>query len=139
MAVDFSVSGTIELCPPVPLAQLWELFHNGRFEVAPHGATEVALTALLRRAHWLLVPDADSGTDEQGRPKTIRYLRVQDPGIGSWGINERLRDLSALMGAAHEFDGELRFSGDVEGEAGTIEPYEDGELPEWHETGGRSW
>lgn len=139
MAVDFSVSGTIELCPPVPLAQLWELTDCGRFEVAPHGVAEADLAILTGRAHWVLVPDIDSGIDAQGRPKAIRYLRVDDPGVQSPTINNRLRDLSAWMGADHEFDGELSFSGDVEGEVGTIEPYEDGEWPEWHETGGRLW
>jgi hypothetical protein len=137
MAVHFSVKGQIELCPPVPLAQLWELTEGGRFEVAPHGASETDLTALTDRAKWVLVPDTDSGTDDHGRPNRIRYLRVHDLSIQSPAINHRLRDLSAWMGADHEFDGELRFSGDSPGDVGVIEPYEDGDWPEWHHTGGR--
>jgi hypothetical protein len=135
MAVDFTVEGTLTLHPPVPLAQLWELTEGAGFEVAPHGIGEAELTALVGRAHWVLVPDVDSGTDDQGRPKAIGRLRVQDPGVQSPAIDSRLRDLSAWMGQHHEFDGLLRFYGDVEGEEGAIEPFEDGELPEWHETG----
>lgn len=139
MAADFTITGTIELYPPVPLAQLWELTEGDRFTVAPHGMAEAELAALTERARWVLVPDADSGTDGQGRPRAIKYLRVDDPGIQSPGVNARLQHLSGWMGADHEFDGELRYAGDVEGEVGVIEPYEDGEMPEWHETGGRTW
>lgn len=47
--------------------------------------------------------------------------------------------LSAWMGEAHELDGELHYQdGDV-GTKGVIEPFEDGEEPEWRETAGRLW
>ncbi|MGA5442495.1 hypothetical protein ACPCKW_23665 [Streptomyces griseoincarnatus] len=139
MAVDFSVEGTIELHPPVPLAQLWELIEGGRFQVAPHGMCESELKAFVAQAKWALVPDADSGMDEQGRPNAIKYLRVDDPEVYSFEISQRLAELSAWMGAAHEFDGELQYQdGDV-GTTGVIEPFEDGQDPKWHETGGRLW
>ncbi|MGW3415627.1 hypothetical protein [Streptomyces sp. NPDC000888] len=139
MAVDFSVEGTIELYPPVPLAQLWELTEGGDFHVAPHGIPESELTALVEREAWVLVPDPDSGIDDQGRPKAIKYLRVDDPETYSFSINRRLMALSAWMGEVHEFDGELHYQdGDV-GTKGVIEPFEDGEQPEWRETGGRLW
>ncbi|MFF3256480.1 hypothetical protein ACFYWP_37115 [Actinacidiphila glaucinigra] len=137
MAADFSVRGTIELCPPVPHAQLWEPAERGLFTVAPHGLTEPELTSLVACAHWVLVPDADSGTDAQGRPVAISHLRVHVVSEQSPQINYRLQELSAWMGAAHEFAGGLRFEG--EEEAGTIEPFEDGELPLWHDNSGRSW
>ncbi|MGW5042164.1 hypothetical protein ACWEQK_28805 [Streptomyces parvulus] len=139
MAVDFNVEGTVELCPPVPLAQLWELIDGADFHVAPHGIPESELTALVEREAWVLVPDTDSGSDDQGRPTAIKYLRVNDPEIYSCSINHRLMVLSAWMGAAHEFDGELRYQdGDI-GTKGVIEPWEDGEEPEWHETAGPLW
>lgn len=139
MPVDFSVEGTVELCPPVPLAQLWELTEGEGFHVAPHGIPESELTALVEREAWVLVPDADSGTDGQGRPKAIKYLCVDDPETYSYSINRRLVALSAWMGQAHEFDGELRYQdGDV-GTRGVIEPFKDGEEPEWRETAGRLW
>ncbi|MYT68373.1 MULTISPECIES: hypothetical protein [unclassified Streptomyces] len=139
MAVDFSVEGTIELYPPVPLAQLWELIDGGDFHVAPHGIGETELTALLTREAWVLVPDPASGTDSEGRPAAIKHLRVRDPEAYSFTINHRLMALSAWLGPDHEFDGALRYQdGDV-GTKGVIEPFEDGEEPEWHETAGRMW
>ncbi|MER6367186.1 hypothetical protein ABT255_02200 [Streptomyces mirabilis] len=136
MAVDYSVEGTIELYPPVPLAQMWELTESGDFHVAPHSISESDLTALVKREAWVLVPDADSGTDDQGRPKAIKYLMVDDPEIYSFSISRRLVALSAWMGEDHEFDGELRYQdGDV-GTQGVIEPVEDGEEPDWRETAG---
>ncbi|MBY8889092.1 hypothetical protein K7472_30235 [Streptomyces sp. PTM05] len=139
MAVDFSIEGTVELCPPVPLALLWELTEDGDFHVAPHGISEGELTALAEREAWVFVPDPDSGTDEQGRPKTIKHLRVNDPEIYSFSINDRLVALSAWMSEAHDFDGELHYQdGDV-GTKGVVKPVGNGAEPEWHETSGRLW
>ncbi|MER6158734.1 hypothetical protein ABT147_24810 [Streptomyces sp. NPDC001868] len=144
MAFDFYVAGTIELRPPVPLAQLWELIDQdafpGGFQVAPYGLDEPELAELVTRAHWVLVPDADAGTDDQGRPWAIKYLRVSDPGVESFEVDERLRGLSAGVGGAdHEFHGHLRYWGDTGGEDGVIEPYENGKSPAWRQIGGRFW
>ncbi|MCR8945056.1 hypothetical protein NW249_23340 [Streptomyces sp. OUCMDZ-4982] len=139
MAVDFSVEGTVELCPPVPLAQLWELTEGGDFHVAPYGIAESELAALVEHEAWVLVPDIDSGTDAQSRPRAIKYVRVDDPETYSFSINRRLVALSVWMGAAHKFDGELHYQdGDV-GTKGVIEPFEGGKEPEWRETAGRLW
>lgn len=141
MAIEYSVKGWIRIKPSVPLAQLAELIEGeSDFEVAPLGLDVPELATLARRARWLLVPDDSKGTDGQGRPQAIRALMVIDPSIYSFGINRRLRELSAWMGARHAFDGNLSYEGEDEGDVGLIEPYEDGEDPEWHhQVGPRTW
>ncbi|MFJ3914342.1 hypothetical protein [Streptomyces vinaceus] len=133
MAVTYNVTGTIQMVPPVPLAQLWELTAGGAYRVAPFGTTaRQALALASEEPHWVFVPDADSGTDSQGRPNAIQYLCI-DTECHSFVINDRFKVLSGWMGEAHEFDGELDFEGDDEGDVGFIEPYADGDAPEWHQ------
>ncbi|MGI5414154.1 hypothetical protein ACQEV9_46145 [Streptomyces chartreusis] len=129
MAMHFTVTGTLELHPPVPLAQLWELIDGGPFQVAPHAITKPELAALLDQAKWVLVPDIDSGTDSEGRPQRIKHLHVKDPSVYSFTVLHRLIDLVTCTGEAHQARGELRYAGDCEGEVGTITPGPD---PIWH-------
>ncbi|MFJ9900588.1 hypothetical protein ACIQPR_45405 [Streptomyces sp. NPDC091280] len=136
MAIDYSVEGIIKLSPPVPLAQLWELTERGDFHVAPHGIGECELTELVKQEEWVLVPDTDSGTDDQGRPKSIKYLRVDAPETYSYAINSRLMALSAWVGETHDVDGELHYQDGDAGTKGSITPFENGEEPEWRETTG---
>ncbi|MCX5264674.1 hypothetical protein [Streptomyces sp. NBC_00199] len=146
MSYPWIVEGTVELCPPVPFARLRELLDQaaprGGFEVAPHGLDESELTRLVDRARWVLVPEgvADAGTDDgRDRPRAIKYLRVNDPGIEALDVDERIRGLSACMGAAHEFRGRLRYWGDTGGEDGEIVPSGEGGAPYWRQIGGRYW
>ncbi|MDQ0964278.1 hypothetical protein QFZ66_008156 [Streptomyces sp. B4I13] len=146
MSYPWFVEGTVELCPPVPFAQLRELLDQGAprggFQVAPHGLDESELTELVDRARWVLVPDADAGAgtdDGQDRPQAAKYLRVKDPGIDSLAADERIRGLSACMGTAHEFRGRLRYWGDLGGEDGEIVLARDGRAPYWRQIGGRYW
>lgn len=146
MSYPWIVEGTVELCPPVPLARLRELLDQstfpGGFQIAPPGLDESGLTELARRARLVLVPDADAdaGTDDgQDRPQAIRFLRVNDQGIEGHEVDERLKGLSACMGTAHEFRGRLLYWGDMGGEDGEIVPPRDGRAPFWRQIGGRYW
>ncbi|MGW2049907.1 hypothetical protein ACWCPF_32695 [Streptomyces sp. NPDC001858] len=143
MGYDWLVEGTIELRPPVPLARLTELVDQdtfrGKCQVAPHGLGEPELAELATRARWVLVPDAEPSTDGQSSPQAIKYLRVNDPGIESPEVDERLAGLSAVMGADHVFVGRLRYWGDLGGEDGEIVPSTNGRPPAWNQIGGRFW
>ncbi|WP_327187171.1 hypothetical protein [Streptomyces sp. NBC_01334] len=143
MGYDWLVEGSIELRPPVPLARLTELlgqaaFH-GKCQVAPLGLAEPELAELVTRARWVLVPHAEAGTDSEGGPQAVEYLRVQDPGVESPEVDARLEGLSTVMGADHVFVGRLRYWGDAGGEDGEIVPPANGKSPSWIQIGGRFW
>lgn len=143
MGYDWLVEGTIELRPPVPLAQLTDLLgqaaFRGKCQVAHPGLDEPELAELVTRARWVLVPYAEAGTDDEGSPRAIGYLRVNDPGIESPEVDARLEGLSAVMGADHVFVGRLRYRGDMGGEDGEIVPPANGKSPSWIQIGGRFW
>ncbi|WP_406011124.1 hypothetical protein OG440_37045 [Streptomyces sp. NBC_00637] len=137
---EYSVWGTIELRPPVPVARLWGLtdqdgFRN-KLDTAPPGAAEPNPEAA--RPSWEFVPDDDAGTDEQGRPRAIKYLRVNDQGVARSEVDSRLREVAALLGADHAFHGHLRYEGYVEDD-GEIRLRSDGGAPEWRDTTPRYW
>ncbi|MEV1070025.1 hypothetical protein [Streptomyces sp. NPDC050263] len=139
---EYSVWGTIELRPPVPVTQLWNLTDQdafrGRLDAAPHGAAGPEPAAAASQASWEFVPDDDAGTDEQGRPRAVRHLRVNAQGVARAEVDSRLRDVAASVGADHAFHGHLRYEGYV-GDDGEIRLHGDGGPPEWRDTTPRYW
>ncbi|MDT0573119.1 hypothetical protein RM704_37665 [Streptomyces sp. DSM 3412] len=140
-SLEYSVWGTIELHPPVPLAQLWGLADQDAFwnklATTPHEADDLEPPATARQPAWEFVPDEDAGTDDQGRPRTIRYLRVNDQDVTRAEVDRRLRDVARSVGANHAFHGRLRYEGYTD----------DGEIwlrsgsgsPVWRDTTPRYW
>ena len=133
--IEYTVEGTIEFRPSVPLAQLWELTASGRFSLAPAGASDAALNTFVEQNMWVLVPDPDGGTDEQDRPRRVQSLRVDDMGIHSYAVKDRLAELSAWIGQDHELVGWLEFWGDDEGDLGVVVPVPGGGCPSWRLAG----
>ncbi|WP_331752016.1 hypothetical protein [Streptomyces chartreusis] len=133
--IHYSVEGSIDFRPSVPLAQLWELTEDGPFVVAPPSASERELRACVERHAWVLIPDPVAGTDEQGRAMRIRGLRVDEPEMYCAGVLNRLERLSAFIGHGHELIGSLRYEGDdVPGDVGSVEPVAGGGCPLWRPT-----
>ncbi|MFI5967870.1 hypothetical protein ACIA8J_37635 [Streptomyces asoensis] len=138
----YSVWGTIELCPPVPVTKLWSLTDQDAFRdnlnTARPGAADPQPTAAGPEAAWLFVPDDDSGTDDQGRPRAIKYLRVSDRGVARAEVDSRLRGVAAAVGANHTFHGHLTYEGWI-GDDGEIRLNNGTLNPEWHDTTLRYW
>ncbi|MGW6793648.1 hypothetical protein [Streptomyces chartreusis] len=128
--IHYSVEGTIDFYPPVPLAQLWELTEDGPVVVAPAGASKSEMRACVERNAWVLIPDPVAGTDGQGRPRRIQGLRVDEPEMYCAGVLNRPRRLYAFIGHGHELNGSLRYEGDdVPGDVDSVEPVADAWLP----------
>ncbi|MFI5877204.1 hypothetical protein ACIBAH_33160 [Streptomyces sp. NPDC051445] len=139
---EYSVWGTIELRPPVPATRLRGLTDQDAVQDKPntalHGAADPQLAAAADQARWLFVPDEDAGTDDQGRPRAIKYLRVDDQGVARAEVDSRLRDVAAAVGADHAFHGHLTYEGWV-GDDGEIWLHSGAVTPEWRDTTPRYW
>ncbi|MDR6974484.1 hypothetical protein J2X68_001162 [Streptomyces sp. 3330] len=138
---EYSVWGTIELRPPVPVARLWDLtvqdaFQDGRDTVRQR-ATEPE-PAAAARTWWEFVPDDDAGTDDLGRPRAVKYLRVDAQGVARAEVDSRLRDVAASIGPDHAFHGHLTYEGWV-GDDGEIWLHSGDSRPEWRDTTPRYW
>lgn len=140
---EYNVWGTIEVRPPVPLARLRGLTDQEAFQrrlgTAPAGAAGPE-PASAPQARWEFVPDDDAGTDDtddQGRPRAIKYLRVNDQGVARTEVDRRLLDVAALVGTDHTFHGHLRYEGYV-GDEGEIR-LRGGGPPQWRDTTPRYW
>ncbi|MEU5633138.1 hypothetical protein ACH47C_30030 [Streptomyces rishiriensis] len=139
---DYSVWGTIELRPPVPVTKLWGLTDQDAFQdklnTAPRGAVGPQPAEADPQAPWVFVPDDDAGTDDQGRPRAIKYLRVRDRGVARAEVDSRLRDVTAAVGADHTFHGHLTYEGWTDDD-GEIWLHSGAVNPEWRDTTPRYW